>query len=249
MKPKTHLYVHPHTPAAAYQQHLENLEGLQQSAMQVCHALGLQTLMRCGRWRVILDTCPVDPSHKTPADSPEKYPLLLKSNHIYCEQGDHKIGILQLFELFTEDPKDIPKKVAEMKVGIPQLCRSYGFETGEEGALQRAVGTDPHQTLAELYITKGEPVRGIVIECPSLELARQLFGQPASRKKMNICEDVPLRPDGTLADIRWHGAWITPLERLLLKAQDLRAIKDQSRDRAHAQRVFDAQQVLRRAGV
>jgi hypothetical protein len=123
-------------------------------------------------------------------------------------------------------------------MGNPSLTRFYVYESGEE----RTVSADPN-AVRELFIKAGEPVRGMILECSHLDMAKQLAGQPGTRKKMNFCEDVGLRDDQTLQDIRWHRAYLTEPERRLLRQQEQRDEAELKEQKARALRVFQIQQM------
>jgi hypothetical protein len=196
--------------------------------------------MRVGEWRVKLDPCPVCGA-TAPEHQPDLLPLRLhKGRALFCGPGNHEITIRQLLRHFAKDEKTATQMLMKLgQLGNPSLTRYYTFETKTE----RVTGDHPN-VVQELYVKDGEQVRGIVIECPSIDLAKQLSGQPGSRRKMHFCEDVALREDGSLVDVGWHGAYATPLETRLLRAQDERDELEAKERKARALRVFQLNQQL-----
>lgn len=234
-----HLYVHPYKPADSAGLQVSALENtIQDSMARVLPALGLRALLRLGQRRVILNECPMDERHCTPTDEPDRYPLIVKERSLYCEPGGHEITIRQLLVALGLKPVDLHKALPLL--GSPELVRSYVFETAQGGVESRVVGVHPHRTIGELALRDDDVARGIVIESASVDMASQLSGQPSTRKKMNWCEDVAVHPNGEIGDIRWHGAWLTQLERLLLREQEARDIADHQRRQSQELRAFEA---------
>jgi hypothetical protein len=108
-----------------------------------------------------------------------------------------------------------PKKMALLKkIGIlkPQLRRYVVAEMDGE----RGVATSAAKALDGLV----GPVHNcqakmVLIDAPSLAIATQLAGQ--CYDDLPWREDVPLHRDGTLAQVDWHGAPLTSLERLQMQ--------------------------------
>lgn len=228
----THLYVHPHSPEAWLVAKLAQMQELQSILPRLELALKIRNRFWAGEERLILEQCPVCKStaHR---DDPQRYPVYRRtpSNDFYCEPGKHAISMRQLIEA-TVGAENLERflRALHPNSDLP-LNRFFVYETSAaEGEAQRAVGTDPHQTLAQLDLRDAKtPVRGVVIEAPNLELATQLAGQPASRKTLPWCEHVPLHRDGSLADVRWHGGYLTERERLLLHEQNDRDHRERRR--------------------
>lgn len=234
-----HLYTHDFKPVDAAGLQIAALENvIQDSMLRVLPAIGLRALFRLGQQRVILNECPMDERHCTPETEPDRYPLIVKERSLYCEPGNHEITIRQLLVALGIKPTALHEALPLL--GAPQLVRAYCFETAQGGVGSRAVGAHPHQTLAELTLHEGDTVRGIAIDSPSVDMAAQLSGQPSTRKKFNWCEDVAVHQNGEIVDIRWHHAWLTQIERLLLREQEARDIADRQRRQSQELRAFEA---------
>jgi hypothetical protein len=234
-----HFYSHPFADDVQQRLKLDALEASSHSIRPVLKTVfGLQVLMRVGQWRPMIDECP-DCGAKAPEHQPDLLPLRLhKGCSLFCEPGNHVLTIRQLLRHFAKDEKHAAELLMRLgQLGNPSLTRYYTFETKTE----RVTGDHPN-VVQELYVKDGEQVRGIVIECPSIDLAKQLSGQPGSRRKMNFCEDVALREDQTLQDIRWHNAYATPLETRLLRAQQERNAQEHKEKQARELRVFQINQ-------
>ena len=236
---ESHLYTHPFTSDVWARLKLDNLETTVQQSMRrvVQTVLGLQVLLRVGDWRVGLAECPVCGA-KAPEDLPDALPLMLRGRELFCEQGNHKISISQLLGFYAESEKETFELLSKLgQLGNPSLIRCYLFESGEE----RVVSEDPN-AVRELFVQAGEKLRGMILEAADLNLAKQLAGQPGTRKKFNWCEDVALREDGSLVDVRWHGAYATELEKRLLRKQQKRDEMELTETKARARRVFEISQ-------
>jgi hypothetical protein len=235
-----HFYSHPFADDVQQRLKLDALEASSHSIRPVLQKVfELPVLMRVGEWRVKLDPCPVCGA-TAPEHQPDLLPLRLhKGREILCA-GGHTITIRQLLRLFAKDEKQANAMLMRLGLlGNPPLARFYVYESGEE----RIVSEDPN-ACRELFIKAGEPVLGIVIECSHLDMAKQLAGQPGTRKKFTWCEDVALREDQTLQDIRWHGAYATPLETRLLRKQQERDEQEHKEKQARALRIFQIGQQL-----
>jgi hypothetical protein len=87
-------------------------------------------------------------------------------------------------------------------------------------------------------------VLGVVLEYSDLDMAKQLAGQPGTRKKFHWCESVALREDQTLSDVRWHRAYATALETRLLRKQQERDELELKERKARALRIFQISQQM-----
>jgi len=236
-----YFYEHPFAADVLAREKLDNLEASGYSIRPfVQTVLEFPILFRAGQPRVKLDECWVCGA-KAPEDHPDAFPLRLhRGRELFCEQGNHTITIRQLLKHFAKDEKQANAMLMKLgQLGNPSLTRFYCFESGQE----RTVSEDPN-ACRELFIQAGEKVRGVIIECPHLDLAKQLAGQPGSRKKMSFCESVALREDQTLADIRWHGAYLTEPEKRLLRAQQERDELERKQQQGRALRAFQRSQQL-----
>jgi hypothetical protein len=202
--------------------------------------LQLQVLLRRGDWRVRLAECWIC-GGKAPEDQPDRYPLMLhKGRELFCEPGNHKITQGEALRHYAKDEKQAAEMLMRLgQLGNPSLSRFYVYESGEE----RVVSEDPN-AVRDLFIKAGEKVRGIVIEAPSIDLAKQLAGQASTRKKFNWREGVALREDQTLQDIRWHNSYLTEPERRLLRDQQKRNEAEHQEKQARDLRVFQLNQQL-----
>jgi hypothetical protein len=235
-KPENHLYTHPWKPEAKHAEQLAALPEISGVMRMVLTKLGYQVLMRAGEHRVLAPTCFADPTHATPEDAPERFPMIVKGDKIVCETGGHEITAKQLLEIRSGgDPAKMGELLDEIRLGAPGLQRLYCFESGEEGA-DRVVDPDPLAGLQHLRLGDAKTVRrGVVIEAPSLAIAQQLCGQ--IRDKLPWCEHIPLRHDGAV-DVRWHRGWLTETEKRLLRAQQQRDQQDLKETKARELRIF-----------
>ena len=233
-KPDNHFHIHPWKPEAKHAEQLAALPEISSVMRMVLTKLGYQVLMRAGKHRVLAPTCFADPTHATPEDAPECFPMIVKGNKIVCETDGHEITTKQLLEIRSGgDPAKMGELLDEIRLGAPELQRFYCFEADEEGT-DRAVDPDPLAGLQYLRLGDAKTVRrGVVIEAPSLAIAQQLCGQ--IRDKLPWCEHIPLRHDGAV-DVRWHRGWLTEPERRLLRDQqelDQQEIKEREAEHPH----------------
>jgi hypothetical protein len=128
---------------------------------------------------------------------------------IACNAG---VNLPELFEIFAPTK---PKKMAllkKIKIMKPELQRFVVAEVDGE----RGVATSAAKALDGLVGPVHDcRARMVLIDAPSLAIATQLSGQ--MRDQLPWREDVPLHRDGTLAEINWHGAPLTSLEKLQMQ--------------------------------
>ena len=112
--------------------------------------------------------------------------------------GDEKIGVREIIKRLTNgDPKKALKLLTDLGFHEPELDRFYCFETEHD----RSIEADPAEGVALLDAPPDQPVRGIIIQCESIELARQLAGQAATRRKFHWHPDVPRTASGRLTSV------------------------------------------------
>jgi hypothetical protein len=208
-EPMTHVYRHELSKDRyrdkKYQQLLETPLAVR---LIVAHAK-LKTYPRYGFTWLDLP-CFVNPEHTVGEDEPG--PLLLLDSKIECEVGGHDIDAGALIDYLTMgEAKAVDELLAKFNFE-PELVRGYLFETDDN---LRSVGADQAETMQHLGAKPSQPVRGVVIECESLQLAKQLAGQEGTRKKFHWHPDVPRTRTGQLASCGWHGAYLTERERVL----------------------------------
>jgi hypothetical protein len=152
--------------------------------------------------------CPIDGSH-TDGDA---LVLQLGPDKLFCRAGDHAITLEEFLGILAQgDPDEFARYVDLLHPSDPEMPRFYCFETERA----RAVSEDPETALEMLRAKRDEPVRGVIIEADSIQIAKQLLGQPASRKKMRFCQDIPRTDSGKLANMSWHLGGMTERERLI----------------------------------
>jgi hypothetical protein len=180
--------------------------------------------------RVILTKpFPLHPDYKKPEHlPPQHHPLIVRShkNQFVWEPTGETFTVRRFIEIMI-GAEHIEPFLRKLSISDPPLARYFAYKCGDE----RSIGMHPVTALEELRHPDGAAVRGCVIESPTLDIALELVEQEPEKLPWGT---VPLRADGTLADIRWHGAYLTNLERLLIQDQELRAAREdrQRRERA-----------------
>ena len=203
-KPETFIYTHKPSPERLRSTILQMLMDL--PLMQtVLHETKQVIRNRFGRLEWIAE-CPVDRTHVHEENEPG---LIICSDHIQCSAGGHKIDARTVL-LYLSDGDNQKLDEILSHFSLPDPIRCYCFET-ESG--RREVGSDPLETLAALGAPPDKPVRGCVIQCESLNLAKQLAGQLKDKLPWN--ENIPRTATGRLRTVTWHRGWLTNRERLL----------------------------------
>ena len=142
--------------------------------------------------------CPVNPEHK---DSEGESQLLIRNRDILCKyQDEHVIGMREMLIYLSDGDEQRLDEILK-HFNAPEDVRSYVFATEH----RHEVGSDPLETLAALGAPADKPIRGVCIQCESLQLARQLAGQIPD--KLPWCEDVPRTASGRLTTTLWHRGW------------------------------------------
>lgn len=204
-KTKPHIYQHPRKPEAAVEAILDVIAGCHGMVARIVSKLRLRTQRHSGtNWiaEPFLGFAPFD------ADGAPLIEICATELRI----GDEKIGVREIIKRLTNgDPKKALKLLTDLGFNEPELDRFYCFETEHD----RSIEADAGEAMALLDAPLDQPVRGIIIQCESIELARQLAGQAATRKKFHWHPDVPRTPSGRLKSVEWHGAPLTDRERTL----------------------------------
>jgi hypothetical protein len=230
-KPEAHLYRADYpTKEAWLEARFQWLDGLQAVCERVLLKMKLRSVFWDGEVRVILSKpFPLHPDYKKPEHlPPNHHPLIVKSHksEFVWEPTGQTFTVRQFLECML-GAENLEPFLRKLSISDLPLTRLYVYESGDE----RSIGTHPVTALAELHRRDGEAIRGCIIETPSLDIALELVEQEPETLPWGT---VPLRADGTLADIRWHGAYLTNLERLLVEDQELRDLREarQRRERA-----------------
>jgi hypothetical protein len=134
-----------------------------------------------------------------------------------CEMGKHSYTLADLIDHYCPTAAKVRALLEKVGGYEPQLIRTYSAEYGET----RVTSKDAEQAAIEvLPAVHDRTVRLVGIDCPSLEIGKQLAAQ---------CHDdlpwatVDVNPDGTLIDQGWHGAWLTDQERIRQQTRDAHA--------------------------
>ena len=187
-KTKPHIYQHPRKPEAAVEAILDVIAGCHGMVARIVSKLRLKTQRHSGTiWiaEPFLGFAPFD-EDGTP---------LIEICATELRIGDEKIGVREIIKRLTDgDPKKALKLLTELGSNEPERDRFYCFETSED---HRVTEADPAEAMALLDAPPDQPVRGIIIQCESIELARQLAGQGATRRKFQLAPGCPTKQNRT----------------------------------------------------
>jgi hypothetical protein len=165
-------------------------------------------------YRVVGLPCPRCGVEKTTAD--DAWVMTITSGTfpaspggLRCTACNAGVNLPELFEIFA--PTKTRKAALLKRIGIlkPELRRFIIAEIDGE----RGVATSAAKALDGLVgVVHDCRAKMVLIDAPSLEIAKQLAGQMRDQLPWN--ENVPLHKDGSLAKVDWHGAPLSSLEKL-----------------------------------
>ena len=235
MSEQQHLITEPLTPEEDTDARRRQLE-LDYASLRAARSVGGCIASRGGHPHVILnpevfglDAPPADDEHRE-----LKLPRILR-NSVFVPTEDRTLTALA----FTGPLRKTPKKEREFLAKWtrkPELSRSTVIETGTDFE-RRAIATTEKLALMELGVTPAETVRAVLVDCKDERLAAEIV--ESKRDSLPWCEDIELRPDGTLP-VGWHGLPLNSVEQRLLKDQ---RTKDRAQKRKRLEKL--TRQMLR----
>ena len=223
---KPHIYQHPRKPEATVEAILDVIAGCHGIMGRFITKLRLRTQRHSGTNWIVEPFLGFAPFADDGTPQIEICGTELRV-------GGETIGVREIIKRLTNgDPKKALKLLTDLGFHEPELNRFCCFETEHD----RSIEADAGEAMALLDAPLDQPVRGIIIQCESIELARQLAGQAATRRKFNWHPDVPRTASGRLATVEWHGAALTDRERTLQSAMAEAANRE---DRAAAEKKLE----------
>jgi hypothetical protein len=214
MSEHPHLVTEPLTPEEDTEARLRQLEQHDFALLRAAKAAGARVAARANQFIILnpevlgLDAPPADDEHRE-----LKLPRIRRRD-VYLPLDGRTLTA----RAFTGPRRKTPKKEREFLdkcTRKPELPRLTVIETGTDFE-RRAIATDGELALREADVTPGDPVRAVLVDCKDERLAAEIV--ESKRDSLPWCEDLKLRPDGTLP-IGWHGLPLNSVEQRLLKDQ------------------------------
>jgi hypothetical protein len=230
MSEQPHLVVEPLTPEEDAQLRRQQLE-LDYVLHRVARSVGGHVSTRGGHDHVILnpEVFGLEPPDADDEHRELKLPRILR-NSVFVPTEDRTLTPLAFTAPFRKTPKK-EREFFDKCTRKPELPRHIAIEAGadyERRAIEPVNSTG--LALDKLGATPDEPVRAVLVDCKDEKLAAETVD--SKRDRLPWCENLKLRPDGSLpAD--WHKSPLSVEERNLLTRQQAedRAAKRARRDK------------------
>jgi hypothetical protein len=237
MSKQPHHVTEPLTPEEDTEARRRQLE-LDYASLRAARSVGGCISTRGGHPHVILnpEVFGLEPPAADDEHRDLKLPRILR-NSVVVPTEDRTLTPLE----FTGPFRKTPAKERKFLAGCtrkPELPRHIAIEAGADYE-RRAIETMNSTGLAlkKAGVTPGELVRAVLVDCRDARLAAEII--ESKRDSLPWCEDLKLRPDGTLP-VGWHGLPLNSVEQSLLRDQ---STKDRAQRRAEVEKL--TRQMLR----
>ena len=219
MSKQPHLVTEPLTPEEDTELRRQQL-GIDYAPLRAARSVGGSISTRGGHPHVILnpEVFGLEPPDADDEHRDLKLPHILR-NSVFLPTEDRMLTPLE----FTGPFRKTPARERTFLAGCtrkPELPRHIAIEAGADYE-RRAIETMNSTGLAlkKVGATPDEPVRAVLVDCKDDDLAAEII--ESKRDSLPWCEDLKLRPDGTLP-VGWHGLPLNRVEQDLLRDQSTR---------------------------
>ena len=217
-------------------------------AYLICKRAGLPIRTQAGGYILDLDPCFCPEKHtvSTESDHPDLERMRIRGDHIWCVVHQRKFNVRQLLDILPLGERKTTAKKDELlsKINVrPEPPRFYCFQSGLDFE-STGMSVDPREAESSVSLNHKVQSRGMLLEVADPQRARQILETMSDTLPWkNLASDI--RSDLSLV-ANWHGAELSPQERLTLHNQELETavVKRRARKRLVEQMRRAADQLI-----
>jgi hypothetical protein len=228
-----HLYREELTEDQKRERVIEALCDMSIGAHLICQKAGLPIGTQAGIYILHLPECFCPEKHVVASDSdhPDLERMQILGTHVFCPIHKRKFDVRQLLDLLPLGKRKTQAKrdalLAKINI-VPQPERFYVYQSGVDFETT-GMSTDPREAESQVTLSPKVQARGMLLEVADARRARQILETMSGELPFkNLADDI--RDDLTLV-ANWHGAQLSPQEKMTLHTQQLESAKTKRKAR------------------